>query len=96
MFFHLLFRFTYYSNSEVDFQKAWSNAVEYLATFNFHTTMSRVHGFQESLPPVILTNEDKVPFIKDFSGSQNIFIYILTSLEKVDSTSGKYLIKKTP
>ncbi|XP_055982343.1 protein LEG1 homolog [Sorex fumeus] len=81
-------RFVYYSNPEVEFEKAWCVSVDYFASLHLHTTLIRIHEFQRGLPSRILVNEDKIPFIKDFSDFQNIFLLGLDTLYKVDSASG--------
>ncbi|MCQ8064056.1 Leg1-related protein, partial [Salmonella enterica] len=81
-------RFAYYSKPEVDFQKSWWTTVEYLGSLRFPTTLIRTHEFQEGLPPRVLVDGDKVPFIRDFTDFQNTFLLGLNVLYNVDHTSG--------
>ncbi|XP_036174038.1 protein LEG1 homolog isoform X1 [Myotis myotis] len=79
-----------YSKPEVDFEKSWSVAVRYIAAAKFPTTLIRTHEFQKCLPPQMLVNGDKAPYISDFTKLQNIVLLGLNILHDVDNATGSF------
>lgn len=93
--FHLSFRLEYYSKPEADFGRDWCVALDYLAAASFPTTFIQVSGFQKGLPPRVLVDGDKAPFISDFTDFQNTVLLVLNLLHQVDNATGKGLINNT-
>ncbi|KAM7135419.1 protein LEG1 homolog [Molossus nigricans] len=83
-------RFEYYSKPEVDFGKSWSATVKYLAASLFPTTLVRIHEFQKGLPPRLLVDGDKAPFISDFTKLQNEVLLGLNLIRDVDNATGSF------
>nr|XP_025716719.1 protein LEG1 homolog [Callorhinus ursinus] len=81
-------RLKYYSKQEADFARSWALFVDYLAPPCFPTTLIRTYEFQKELPRRMLVSGDKVPFISDFSGFQNIMLFALNLLHKVHTYTG--------
>ena len=90
--FYLSLRLEYYSKAEANFGRNWCVAVDYLAASLFPTTLVRTHEFQEGLPPRMLVNGDRAPFISDFTEFQNTVLLLLSFLSQVDNFPGKGLI----
>ncbi|XP_038509538.1 protein LEG1 homolog [Canis lupus familiaris] len=78
-------RLEYYSKAEANFGRNWCVAVDYLAASLFPTTLVRTHEFQEGLPPRMLVNGDRAPFISDFTEFQNTVLLLLSFLSQVDN-----------
>uniref|UniRef100_H0WKA9 Chromosome 6 open reading frame 58 n=2 Tax=Otolemur garnettii TaxID=30611 RepID=H0WKA9_OTOGA len=78
----------YYSKPEERFERNWVVAVEYLAALSFPTTLIRSYKFQKGLPPRVLLKTDVVPFISDFTAFQNIVLFALNVLNKLDKLIG--------
>uniref|UniRef100_A0A4W2EIW4 Protein LEG1 homolog n=1 Tax=Bos indicus x Bos taurus TaxID=30522 RepID=A0A4W2EIW4_BOBOX len=81
-------RLEYYSKPEAGFGKDWCVVLDYLAAASFPTIFSTVSEFQQALPPRVLVDGDKAPFISDFTDLQNIVLLGLNLLYKVDSSTG--------
>ncbi|CAK7301622.1 Protein LEG1 homolog [Vulpes lagopus] len=81
-------RLEYYSKAEANFGRNWCVAVDYLAASLFPTTLVRTHEFQEGLPPRMLVNGDRAPFISDFTEFQNTVLLLLSFLSQVDNFPG--------
>ncbi|XP_049508926.1 protein LEG1 homolog [Panthera uncia] len=81
-------RLEYYSKPEADFGRNWCVAVEYLAASLFPTTLIITHEFQKGLPPRMLVNGDRAPFISDFTDFQNAVLLVLSFLPRLDNSSG--------
>ncbi|XP_045661580.1 protein LEG1 homolog [Ursus americanus] len=73
-------RLEYYSKPEADFGRNWCVAVEYLAASLFPTTLVRTYEYQKGLPPRMLVNGDRAPFIRDFTVFQNTVLLVLSFL----------------
>ncbi|XP_002927555.1 protein LEG1 homolog [Ailuropoda melanoleuca] len=73
-------RLEYYSKPEASFGRNWCVAVEYLAASLFPTTLVRTYEYQKGLPPRMLVNGDRAPFIKDFTVFQNTVLLVLSFL----------------
>lgn len=86
---HFSVRLKYYSKQEADFERSWALFVDYLAPPLFPTTLIRTYEFQKELPKRMLMNEDRAPFICDFSGFQNTVLFALSVLHKVHKYTGK-------
>ncbi|XP_070233255.1 protein LEG1 homolog [Bos mutus] len=80
-------RLEYYSKPEAGFGKDWCVVLDYLAAASFPTIFSTVSEFQQALPPRVLVDGDKAPFISDFTDLQNIVLLGLNLLHKVDSST---------
>lgn len=89
--FRLSFRLEYYSKPEAGFGRDWCVFLDYLAAASFPTIFSTVSEFQQALPPRVLVDGDKAPFISNFTDLQNILLLGLNLLHKVDSATGKGL-----
>ena len=87
--FHLFFRLEYYSKPEAEFGRSWVVAVDYIAASRFPTTLTKVYQFQEGLPPRLLVSGDKAPFIRDFTDLQNIVLFGMNLLYKINESTGK-------
>ncbi|XP_027972827.1 protein LEG1 homolog [Eumetopias jubatus] len=85
-------RLEYYSKPEANFGRSWCVAVDYLAVTLFPTTLVRTYEFQKGLPPRMLVNGDRAPFISDFTDFQNIVLLVLSFLPKVDNSPGSFLL----
>ncbi|KAM9676048.1 protein LEG1 homolog [Dama dama] len=81
-------RFEYYSKPEAGFGKDWSVFVDYVAAANFPTIFSTVSAFQKALPPRVLVDGDRAPFISDFTDVQNIVLLGLNLVGEVDRATG--------
>ncbi|XP_043745773.1 protein LEG1 homolog [Cervus elaphus] len=84
-------RFEYYSKPEAGFGKDWSVFVDYIAAANFPTIFSTVSAFQKALPPRVLVDGDRAPFISDFTDLQNVVLLGLNLVGEVDRATGKGL-----
>ncbi|XP_022417564.1 protein LEG1 homolog [Delphinapterus leucas] len=80
-------RLEYYSKPEADFGRDWCVALDYLAAASFPTTFIQVSGFQKGLPPRVLVDGDKAPFISDFTDFQNTVLLGLNLLHQVDNAT---------
>ncbi|XP_052502049.1 protein LEG1 homolog [Budorcas taxicolor] len=80
-------RLEYYSKPEAGFGKDWCVVLDYLAAASFPTIFSTVSEFQKALPPRVLVDGDRAPFISDFTGLQNIVLLGLNLLHEVDSVT---------
>lgn len=69
--------------------------VGYIAASLFPTTLIRVHEFGKTLPPRMLVNGDKAPFISDFTELQNNVLFGLNLLHELDNATGKNLMRNT-
>ncbi|KAF0878381.1 LEG1H protein, partial [Crocuta crocuta] len=87
-------RLEYYSKPEANFGRNWCVAVKYLAASLFPTTLIRTNEFQKGLPPRVLVNGDRAPFISDFTDFQNTVLLVLNLLSRMNNSSGKGLINK--
>jgi len=67
----LSFRLEYYSKPEAGFGKDWCVVLDYLAAASFPTIFSTVSEFQQALPPRVLVDGDKAPFISDFTDREH-------------------------
>ncbi|XDC57662.1 hypothetical protein R6Z07M_008844 [Ovis aries] len=81
-------RLDYYSKPEAGFGKDWCVVLDYLAAASFPTIFSTVSEFQKALPPRVLVDGDRAPFISDFTDLQNIVLLGLKLLHEVDSVTG--------
>ncbi|XP_037003804.2 protein LEG1 homolog [Artibeus jamaicensis] len=93
-------RLEYYSKPEADFERTWLVDVDYISALRLPTTLTRIYELQKSMPPRMLVNGDKVPFISDFSQRQNVFLFILSLVRDVNNWTGslsltiwKYFLK---
>ncbi|XP_055455416.1 protein LEG1 homolog [Psammomys obesus] len=86
-------RYDYYPDQEVNFQKNWAIAVNYLAAARLPTTLRRSHGLQKGLPPHILLYTDIAPFISDFTPLQNKVLLMLNELGDLDRLTGSSSLK---
>lgn len=66
--------------------------MKYLAAALFPTTLVRTYEFQKGLPPRMLVNGDRAPFIHDFTDFQNMVLLVLSFLRQVDNSPGKSLV----
>ncbi|KAJ8797407.1 hypothetical protein J1605_017635 [Eschrichtius robustus] len=82
-------RLEYYSKPEADFGRDWCVALDYLAAACFPTTFIRISEFQKGLPPRVLVDGDKAPFISDFTDFQNTVLLGLNLLHEVDNATGR-------
>ncbi|XDB53606.1 hypothetical protein AB1E18_007123 [Capra hircus] len=80
-------RLDYYSKPEAGFGKDWCVVLDYLAAASFPTIFSTVSEFQKALPPRVLVDGDRAPFISDFTDLQNIVLLGLKLLHEVDSAT---------
>uniref|UniRef100_A0A8D0SL42 Protein LEG1 homolog n=1 Tax=Sus scrofa TaxID=9823 RepID=A0A8D0SL42_PIG len=87
----------YYSKPEGDFGRDWYVSLDYLAAAYFPTTIITVTEFQKALPPRVLVDSDRAPFISNFTDLQNTVLLGLNLLHQVDDATGKGLntLKKT-
>lgn len=85
----------YYSKPEARFGKSWTEAVKYIAVVRFPTNLTLTHEFQKCLPPRMLVNGDRAPFVSDFTELQNGVLFGLNLLYEVDNSTGKDLMKNT-
>ncbi|XP_032194236.1 protein LEG1 homolog [Mustela erminea] len=83
-------RLEYYSKPEANFGRNWCVAVKYLAAALFPTTLVRTYEFQKGLPPRMLVNGDRAPFIHDFTDFQNMVLLVLSFLRQVDNSPGLF------
>ncbi|XP_074120790.1 protein LEG1 homolog [Sminthopsis crassicaudata] len=81
-------RIQYYSKPELDFEKSWTTAMDYVAAMCFETTLTKTYKFQMALPPRLLNSGDQPFLIKDFTDSQNRLLYLLNLLYETDDNSG--------
>ncbi|KAM9665215.1 protein LEG1 homolog [Trichechus inunguis] len=81
-------RLNNYLKPEAYFEISWSVAVEYIAASNFPTTLIRTSDFQKGLPPRMLVTGDVAPFIRNFTAFQNIVLFSVNTLHKVDNATG--------
>nr|XP_008531551.1 PREDICTED: UPF0762 protein C6orf58-like [Equus przewalskii] len=77
----------YYSKPEAEFGRSWVVAVDYIAASRFPTTLTKVYQFQEGLPPRLLVSGDKAPFIRDFTDLQNIVLFGMNLLYKINEST---------
>uniref|UniRef100_A0A670Y924 Chromosome 6 open reading frame 58 n=1 Tax=Pseudonaja textilis TaxID=8673 RepID=A0A670Y924_PSETE len=82
---------SYLSGPESSFGEAWSSAVHFLAAMHFPTNFNVTSNFQTGLPPRILLEGDKVPFIGDFTLLQNKILFLLESLHTANKNTGRSL-----
>uniref|UniRef100_A0A8C4LMP3 Chromosome 6 open reading frame 58 n=1 Tax=Equus asinus TaxID=9793 RepID=A0A8C4LMP3_EQUAS len=90
--FHLFFRLEYYSKPEAEFGRSWAVAVYYIAASRFPTTLTKVYQFKEGLPPRLLVSGDKAPFIRDFTDLQNIVLFGVNLLYKINESTEMYIV----
>ncbi|XP_032958931.1 protein LEG1 homolog [Rhinolophus ferrumequinum] len=81
-------RLEYYSKPEARFGKSWTEAVKYIAVVRFPTNLTLTHEFQKCLPPRMLVNGDRAPFVSDFTELQNGVLFGLNLLYEVDNSTG--------
>ncbi|XP_066227882.1 protein LEG1 homolog [Saccopteryx leptura] len=81
-------RLEFYSEPEATFGMSWYVAVRYIAAFRFPTTFIRTLKFQQSLPPRMLVNGDRAPYISDFTELQNAVLVGLNLLRNLDNDTG--------
>uniref|UniRef100_A0A8C3VR35 Chromosome 6 open reading frame 58 n=1 Tax=Catagonus wagneri TaxID=51154 RepID=A0A8C3VR35_9CETA len=84
-------RLEYYSKPEADFGRDWCVTLDYLAAAHFPTTFFKVTEFQKGLPPRVLVDSDRAPFISNFTNLQNTVLLGLNLLHQVDDSTGKGL-----
>ncbi|XP_047614978.1 protein LEG1 homolog [Phacochoerus africanus] len=81
-------RLEYYSKPEGDFGRDWCVSLDYLAAAYFPTTFITVAEFQKALPPRVLVDSDRAPFISNFTDLQNTVLLGLNLLHQVDDATG--------
>ncbi|KAJ6660077.1 hypothetical protein lerEdw1_018003 [Lerista edwardsae] len=82
-------RLPYLSGPESNFGKDWSKTVDYIAATRFPTDLSHISFQQTGLPPRMLLEGDKAPFISDFTPVQNTALFLFSALRKTDESSGQ-------
>ncbi|ETE61433.1 hypothetical protein L345_12818, partial [Ophiophagus hannah] len=82
---------SYLSGPESSFGEAWSSTVHFLAATHFPTNFNVTNNFQTGLPPRILLEGDKLPFIGDFTFLQNKILFLLESLHTANKNTGRSL-----
>ncbi|KAM6464979.1 protein LEG1 homolog [Liasis olivaceus] len=85
-------RLPYLSGPESSFGEAWSTAVHFLAPTHFRTNLNVTNHFQTGLPPRILLEGDKVPFVHDFTLLQNKVLFLLEILHATNKNTGNVLL----
>ncbi|XP_051020539.1 protein LEG1 homolog [Acomys russatus] len=85
-------RYAYYSDQEANFEKNWAIAVDYIAATRLPTTLSRVHSFQNGLPPRVLVDTDIAPYIADFTPLQNKVLVLLNVLGNIHHFTGSLFL----
>ncbi|XP_063151657.1 protein LEG1 homolog [Candoia aspera] len=85
-------RLQYLSGPESSFGVAWSTAVYFLAAAHFPTNLNVTNHFQTGLPPRILLERDKIPFIGDFTPLQNKVLFLLEILHTTNKNTGNVLL----
>ncbi|XP_032071221.1 protein LEG1 homolog [Thamnophis elegans] len=83
---------SYLSGPESRFGEAWSSTVHFIAATHFPTNFNVTNNFQTGLPPRILLEGDKVPFIGDFTPLQNKVLFLLESLHTTNKNTGNMLL----
>ncbi|KAF5920022.1 hypothetical protein HPG69_014388, partial [Diceros bicornis minor] len=83
-------RLEYYFKPEADFGRSWFVALNYLAASGFPTTLITVCKFQKGLPPRMLVNGDRAPFVTDFTNLQNAVLFGLHLVHKMDDSTEWY------
>ncbi|XP_074046137.1 protein LEG1 homolog [Macrotis lagotis] len=77
-------RYLYFPKAERDFAKSWKNAVSYIASVRFETTLEKTSKFQKCLPPIFLNS-----FVNEnFTDCQNRVLYLLDVLREIDISTG--------
>nr|XP_003404076.1 protein LEG1 homolog [Loxodonta africana] len=84
------------SHPKAYFGTSWPVTVEYVAASNFPTTLKRTHDFQKCLPPQMLVTGDVAPFIKDFTALQNIVLFGINTLYKVNNATVSHFHESGP
>ncbi|KAF7253666.1 hypothetical protein EYD10_00580 [Varanus komodoensis] len=82
-------RLPFLSSSESSFGVAWATAVHFIAATRFPTDQNTTNHFQTGLPPRMLQEGDKAPFIPDFTPVQNRMVYMIETLHKANEKSGQ-------
>ena len=60
------------SSKESEFGLSWANLVDFIAALRFDVDYNKTNYLQGMIvPPRLLTDLDKAPFIKDFTPAQN-------------------------
>jgi hypothetical protein len=60
------------SSKESEFGLSWANLVDFIAALRFDVDYNKTNYLQGMIvPPRMLTDHDKAPFIKDFTPAQN-------------------------
>ncbi|XP_044275672.1 protein LEG1 homolog [Varanus komodoensis] len=85
-------RLPFLSSSESSFGVAWATAVHFIAATRFPTDQNTTNHFQTGLPPRMLQEGDKAPFIPDFTPVQNRMVYMIETLHKANEKSGGMLL----
>ncbi|XP_042302045.1 protein LEG1 homolog isoform X2 [Sceloporus undulatus] len=85
-------RLLYLSDPESSFGKDWALAVDFIAATHFRTNQNTTNHFQTGLPPRILLEGDKAPFIADFTPVQNRVLFFLGALRGANEKIGRILL----
>uniref|UniRef100_A0A8D2L5Q6 Chromosome 6 open reading frame 58 n=1 Tax=Varanus komodoensis TaxID=61221 RepID=A0A8D2L5Q6_VARKO len=89
-------RLPFLSSSESSFGVAWATAVHFIAATRFPTDQNTTNHFQTGLPPRMLQEGDKAPFIPDFTPVQNRMVYMIETLHKANEKSGRCSLPIVP
>ncbi|NXE08252.1 LEG1H protein, partial [Lophotis ruficrista] len=76
------------SDPEASFGEDWANGVDFIAATHFSTDLLTTNNFQDFLPQRMLTEEDDLPSISDFSPQQNRVLLSLRALHKANQLTG--------
>nr|XP_034966474.1 protein LEG1 homolog [Zootoca vivipara] len=85
-------RLPYLSGPESNFGENWAAAVDFIAATHFHTDQATTNRLQSGLPPRMLLEEDKAPFIADFTPEQNKVLFLLGALRRSNEKTGNLLL----
>ena len=72
---------------EQRFGSAWATIVDFIAATYFPCDMPTTDVLQRLLPPRVIQDEDKVPFISDFSRLQNRAVLFIDGLDALNTAT---------
>lgn len=82
------------SSQESEFGVAWANLVDFVAALQFDVNFNNTNFLQGMIvPPRLLREDDKAPFIKDFTSAQNRALLVANIFNKANKATDGGLLK---
>ncbi|XP_053240026.1 protein LEG1 homolog [Podarcis raffonei] len=85
-------RLPYLSGPESNFGEDWAATVDFIAATHFHTDQETTNRLQTGLPPRMLLEGEKAPFIADFTPEQNKVLFLFGALSRTNEKTGNLLL----